>query len=348
MSEKRDSLYDISWQVDEATYRADKSLSYSTIARFHREGFDGLGKLFDKIESPSLLFGSLVDILITGTQQEFDDNFIVAEFPDLPDSQINIVKTLFDRHSNSYTTLEDIPQDVLISITTELEFQKGWKPETRAKVIKENGGQYYSLLHLCANKKLVSTKDYTDAQECVEALRTSENTSDYFASPLPFEDDVEKFYQLKFKGDWNGISIRCMLDKIDIDHKAKKIRPIDLKTSFKPEWDFFKSFIQWGYWIQAQLYWYILRQNLDKHPLYKDYELLDYQFIIVSNNTRKPLVWEYSDTKSIIDLAYGKNNDIVCKNWRGIVEELNYYLTKNPPYPLGIGQVNDITYWLNK
>ena len=100
--------------------------------------------------------------------------------------------------------------------------------------------------------------------------------------------------------------------------------------------------------IQAQLYWYILRQNLDKHPLYKDYELLNYQFIVISNNTRKPLVWEYPDTKSTIDLCYGKNNEITCKNWRGIVGELNYYLTKSPAYPLGIGQVNDITYWLNK
>ena len=45
---KRESLFDISWQVDELTYRTDNALSYSTIARVHREGFEGLPKLFDK------------------------------------------------------------------------------------------------------------------------------------------------------------------------------------------------------------------------------------------------------------------------------------------------------------
>lgn len=89
---KRESLFDISWQVDELTYRADNALSYSTIARFHREGFEGLSKLFDKIESPSLLFGSLVDTLLTGSEEEFNNTYLVAEFPSIPDSQSNVIK----------------------------------------------------------------------------------------------------------------------------------------------------------------------------------------------------------------------------------------------------------------
>ena len=72
---QRESLYDISWQVDEPEYRKDPAYSYSTIARFHREGFEGLPKLFDKVESPSLLFGSLVDTLLTGSTEEFDKTF---------------------------------------------------------------------------------------------------------------------------------------------------------------------------------------------------------------------------------------------------------------------------------
>ena len=31
------------------------------------------------------------------------------------------------------------------------------------------------------------------------------------------------------------------------NHKEKVVYPIDLKTSSKPEWDFYKSFIEWGY-----------------------------------------------------------------------------------------------------
>ena len=90
MEEK--SLYDISWKVSEEEYRADSAYSYSTIARFDREGFNNLDKLFDKLETPSLLFGSLVDTLLTDGQEEFDRRFEVADFPVLSDTLIQITR----------------------------------------------------------------------------------------------------------------------------------------------------------------------------------------------------------------------------------------------------------------
>ena len=74
------SLYDISWQVTEEEYRADKALSYSTLAKFKRSGFNGLNNLFDKVETPSLTFGSAVDSIITGGEEEFNERFFVAKF----------------------------------------------------------------------------------------------------------------------------------------------------------------------------------------------------------------------------------------------------------------------------
>ena len=134
---------------------------------------------------------------------------------------------------------------------------------------------------------------------------------------------------------------------IIVDHKNKVIIPCDLKTSSKKEWKFHKSFIEWNYWIQAQLYWYIIKQNLEKDEIYKNYELLNYRFIVVSRNSKKPLVWEYTDTKATTDCFYGKNNQYICRNWREIVQELNYYLNSKPEYPIGITDINDIKEWLN-
>ena len=70
----RKSLKDISWDVTEEVYREDPALSYSTLARYEREGFNNLSKLFNRIETPSLTFGSAVDSIITGGQEEFDDS----------------------------------------------------------------------------------------------------------------------------------------------------------------------------------------------------------------------------------------------------------------------------------
>ena len=61
----RKSIVDISWKVDEPTYRADPAFSYSTLSKYDREGFRKLGSLFDKVKSPALRFGSAVDTMIT-------------------------------------------------------------------------------------------------------------------------------------------------------------------------------------------------------------------------------------------------------------------------------------------
>lgn len=343
----RKSLFDISWKVSEEEYRADPAYSYSTIARFNREGFNNIDKLFDKIETPSLVFGSMVDTLLTDGQEEFDNRFVVAQFPDIPDSIIKIAKDLFREFGDMHRRLEDIPDEEVSIKATLFNYQPNWKPETRVRVIKEKGAEYYSLLSLAVSKTLVSTNDYLDAVNCVETLRNHPYTEDYFKPNNPFDTDIERFYQLKFKGEWNGIPLRCMADLIIVDHKSKRIIPCDLKTSSKKEWDFHKSFIDWNYWIQAQLYWYIIRQNLDKDELYKNYTLENYRFIVISRNSKKPLVWEYSDTKSVVDCYYGRNKQYVCKNWRGLVATLHYYLTSRPDYPINIDKINNIEIWLN-
>lgn len=341
-------LVDISWQVSEEEYRADKAYSYSTLAKFDREGFNNLESLFDKVESPSLLFGSMVDTLLTDGQEAFNERFLVAEFPEVPDSIIKVLKYLFDSIGDLYRSLEEVPEHLILTAATSNKYQENWRPETRVKVIKEKGSEYYKLLMLSLDKELVSNKLYQDATTCVDILRTNEATKWYFSLDNPF-DGIERYYQLKFKGEYEGIPLRCMMDLAVVDNNNKVIYPCDLKTSYKKEWDFYKSFIEWKYYIQAMLYWRILRDNMDKDPKFKDYKLADYRFIVISNGSRKPLVWEYPDTQVITDVVYGKNKDILCRNWRNIVKELHYYMTTGREYPIGIvtEEPNNIIKWLN-
>lgn len=342
------SLYDISWQCDEETYRADPAYSYSTIARFNREGFNNIDKLFDKLETPSLLFGSMVDTLLTDGQEEFNNRFVVAQFPNISSTVAKIVQDIFREFSPTHRRLVDIPDSEIIMRASSFGYYPNWKPETRARVIKEQGAEYYDKLFLAIDKTLVTEEDYIKAENCVEKLKTHPFTKWYFEENNPFDPSIERFYQLKFKGEYGNIPLRCMADLIIVDHNRKIIIPCDLKTSSKKEWDFYKSFIEWNYWIQAQLYWYIIRQNLDKDEVYKDYKLLDYRFIVISAGSKKPLVWEYPDTQVTVEINYGKKDQYHCKNWREIVKELHYYLTKMPEYPVGISEVNNLKTWLNK
>jgi hypothetical protein len=342
------SFKDISLNITEEEYRADPALSYSTLARYEREGFDKLDKLFEKIDTPSLTFGSMVDSIITGGMEEFNDRFLVADYPKgLSDTLIQIANILFTRYKDTYSNVSDIPDNILADIGKQCDFWANDKyANHRVKLIKEGCSEYYNLLYLSGDKKIVSSEDYKDVLACVDVLKNSDATKYFFKEDNPF-DNIERCYQLKFKATLNEVDYRCMADLLLINHDGKYVIPIDLKTSGKAEYNFHKSFVQWMYQIQARLYWRIIRDNMNKDDYFKDFKLFDYKFIVVNRNTLTPMVWEFKDTTALGELHYGK--DIIMRDPEVIGKELNYYLTNKPSVPIGILKdgTNDLRKWLN-
>ena len=342
---------DISWNVTEEEYRNDPYLSYSTLATYERGGFNALPSLFDKKESPSLTFGSAVDSILTGGMDEFNERFIVADFPELPESIVKIVKSLFSTFKDKYNSLSKIPTDDVIYVTQEEGYQPNWKAETRVKVIKEKGAEYYGLLYIVEGGKTIITQSmYEDVLKTVDSLRNSESTRKYFAEDNPFEPNIKHYYQLKFKGVLNRIGYRSMADLIVVDYKNKVVYPCDLKTSSHYEWDFFKSFVEWNYSIQAKLYWRLIRQAMDNDKYFKDFSLSNYRFIVVNKNSLTPLVWEFEETQSTEDIVVGSKKQIIMRDPETIGKELYYYLNNDNKVPVGIecDKPNSLLVWLNK
>lgn len=123
-----------------------------------------------------------------------------------------------------------------------------------------------------------------------------------------------------------------MLIIVDYDHK--KILPSDLKTSGMPEYHFEHSFLKWLYVIQSRLYWRIIRDNLDRDPYFKDFELLDYRFIVVNKESLTPLVWKFPLTMSYGTLVDEEGNEY--RDPFEIGKELRHYLDDRPAVPDGI------------
>ena len=343
------SLYDISWQVTEPEYRADPALSYSTLAKYERKGrFNALPTLFDKDVSPSLTFGSLVDCLLTGSKEEFDAQFFVAEFPKLSDALVLIANTLFARYgkvvddvdgmfgeAHYYATIEEMPDNYLSEVGKQCDFWANDKwDNVRAKKIREGGiADYYKLLVLADGKEVINQKDVDDAYAAVEALKSSDNTEFYFASNNTEVDGIERLYQLKFKGEdpEKHTKFRCMADLIIVDYNAKTIQPCDLKTSSHNEWEFHKSMADWRYDIQARLYWRLIKQNIEKDEFFKDFKLLPYKFIVVNRINLQPMVWDFplTEAEGLLTLKTVRNGVYLWRDPYTIGEELDYYLS-NP------------------
>ena len=245
------SIKELAWNVTEPEYRADSAISYSTLSRFEREGWRKLGSLFDKIETPSLTFGSAVDTKLTDGDEAFNERFIVCDFPPLSDTLISITKFLHKNFHENHRKLSMIDDAEISRAALMFNYYANPKYENfRVKSIKESCSEYYSLLTLAGDKTVLSQNDYADVMACVDELKTNPATKHFFSSN-PFEAQIEKVFQLKFRAEFQGIPVRCMFDEIIVDHEKKMIYPIDLKTTGHPEEEFEGSFVTWRYEISG-------------------------------------------------------------------------------------------------
>lgn len=312
------SLKDISWNVPESEYRADTTLSYSKLSQFFKNGPKALISN-EKVDTPSLRFGSLVDCVLTAPE-EFDDRFYVADIDRFSDTIRKIVEWTSSSTEVQRDSLSDFGEMLLVPLD-EFEYQTNWKPETRIKKLIEMGSDYYTVLKYSTGKIIISPQEFSDAQQCCQTLRTHPFTYQIFEC----NENEEIFYQLKFRDNVFGVDVRIMTDLIKVNHKEKKIYPYDLKTTGKNEEDFEKSYVDWNYSIQKGLYSRVLVQKIKNDDFFKDYDLMSFKFIVINKNNLCPLIWDVGS-----DEMDGCNDYNLQKklgiNWSKLLEDANWHL----------------------
>ena len=211
MIEIQKELNEIALDITEPQYRAMPELSYSNLSTYERTGYNGLEHLFDKIESPSLTLGSIVDTILTGGKDEFDDKFTVLDV-NVTDGGKKVIDKLLSMNL-PYDSFEDIPQGIVSNAAKEAGFWKDDKWNNRRYHEVLNTGNIAALYNasLHAEKTIVDTETYNDAVSMVKALREAPATSGYFADNDELSP-IKRYYQLKFKAKLQGVGYRCMAD----------------------------------------------------------------------------------------------------------------------------------------
>lgn len=314
-------LSDIAWNVTEPEYRKDKALSYSTLSKYEREGFEAL--FGPSVKTSSLTYGSVVDTMVTDGMDAYKDKYIALPLHSSPSIQLILNKLAKNITSQ---TLYDVDKDTIVQYAKTFHYGDNWKTDTiYRKLVNNETDKDYQLIQqaLSVNpcKEIITTSVYDDAIAAVTALKTSPNTKWYFA---PDSQYVEHYYQLKFKGTLNQVDYRCMADLIIVLPDTKQIIPCDLKTTGHPEIMFWDSFHKWYYFYQAKLYWNLIRQTLDNDSYFKDFNLLPYKFIVVNKTTLNPMVYTYDETE-LTDYTY---NGITFRNPLIVGQELRTLLNK--------------------
>ena len=347
-------LCDISWQVDEPTYRADPAISYSTLSSYAKKGIKGLKDALEglKISSASLRHGSAVDTLLTD-EENFENFYIIANYIRPSDQIRNIVDSLWEKALNEdiegslQQFSENFPEAMLMVINEHGYGGDNWKPETKIKKIMESGEEYYNLLTLTKNgKELIHQDDYALALACVDEIKNNQYTRWLFEE----SENSKIYYQLKFKmsfllervdsmylinkyapKDWQDSllerdTIRCMFDIIHVDYENKVITPIDLKTTSFNEEDFGdKAFYDWYYDLQSTMYSHILREICAQDEYFKDFKIKHFTFLPINKLNLNPQFFIHPESSTPKQNVFYDYMGRIHKPWYQLLEEVRWF-----------------------
>lgn len=320
------SLKDYSLNLSEADYHAYPAWSYSLIARYARDGFGSLAALHTPITpTPAMEFGSLVDAMVTRPDDIINEYAVSDTVP--PPAEKKVLDALL---TITNTPFMRVAEEEIKAAIDMAEYQKNWKFDTQYKHIVEYS-EYYDIRR--TGRKIVSSQDWLDAIDMRNAIWTHP-----LAGTL-FQHGDEFLYQIQFAKKiwleaWN-VEIKAMLDLLKVDHKAKTLQPIDLKTSSTPGYDFANSFTRMRYDLQASLYTALLKEVIKDTEEYKDYTILPFLFIDISRQDKVPVVYSYdpNDESQLDGLAF---KEYKYKSWDSLLCEILSYEENEAVVPFNI------------
>jgi hypothetical protein len=212
-------------------------------------------------------FGTMVDIMLTGTKQEFDEKFYrIPDSIKCTDTVKAIVIGVYKEIKEDIVPVTEISnyKDVILKHCKYQDYQPKWKDDTRVDKIIEQGGKYFDILTESEGKITVTETEYSNAVSCVMALK-----SDKFIRPFvdkKYDTEVEFLDKFIVEFNMDGIEIKGELDRVVVNHKTKIITPIDFKTTGKSINSFQSDFWYYRYDFQAATY----RVGLAQHSFIQD------------------------------------------------------------------------------
>lgn len=179
-------------------------------------------------------------------------------------------------------------------------------------------------------KKMMSAQDWEDARTMYKAMKANSYINELFYGK---DDNVEHLFQMQFQVDYELPSkqvtqVKIMPDLLNVYHNTKTIRPVDLKTSTVPAYQFSENFLKFRYDLQAHTYSDVLKKVISQDEQLRDYTILPYLFVDISREDKIPVVYEYDQTDftQINGLCFtSKGREYQYRHWTNLLDEILSY-----------------------
>jgi hypothetical protein len=289
----------------EKEYRKAEGINYSKLSAVDR---DPKSVNRESSETDAMLKGSIVDCLLTGGDFHAE-YYVMTTVKPKSEQMIAYVESMVRSGNHEVAQIES-----------------GYKQKVSEAKWEKEGRFYYDALIASEGKTVISWEMNTECTAVVKALKENEFTGKYFNNMAP--EDVEIKDQLIIFFTVMGKKCKAMLDKVVVSHGARKIYPIDLKTTGKSVKQFKASFVFWRYYIQAAFYTEAVTQWAAEY--YPEYTVEPFEFIVAEMaNYNPPMIYTVSEQDLLVGRFGGEDfygNPI--KGYEQLMNDLQWH-TKN-------------------
>lgn len=299
--------------MTEKEYRALEIDSYSSLKVFNddRKKYYKRYILKENVKeetSPELTNGLLVDCL-QFTPHEYEDRFTLT-VSQVPTGQYakfvtelwKITKANMDPNGTVTKSLEDMMEEAYGAVKFDkdgniIDFKRDNFETVKRKFLGTELELHYSQLRESYGKIVIELSDLEKAQAVVYELKTNQFTKDIMN--LTTNKRYTVYNQFPIIGELDGTitksvgyKLKCLVDKLIIDHEMKMIHIYDLKTAWDNERTFKYSYLKYRYYIQMAVYFYLVVEWKKKIKEISDYGVHFPRFIVAeSNNYKNPLIY---------------------------------------------------------
>lgn len=259
----------------------DLKLSYSKLSSFIEGGAKALVKK-KELTGDGVKEGGLIDCLLFTPDEMLNDYYIFDGI-----KPTATAGELCDLVFNLFTEIPTVDEVVEVSRRHGY-WSKVVNPETYIKKFDtEDFWGYLKSQYSSKSKTIITTEQLQRAEEVVEILKSHAYSKAIVAFPTKTQS---KYAQYKIEYRYKNVIFRGILDLLVIDHSAKTVQMIDLKTGAPVAEAFSQSFVKYRYYLQEAVYQHAFKKICEDLKL-EGYTLLPFQFLYISRFEKLPLVY---------------------------------------------------------
>jgi len=309
----------------EKEYKDSNCMSYSIF----KDVFDNPNILLKPKEEKKeewLIFGTMVDLMLTGNAGELDDMIVINDT--VPSEQYKKISDyILENNLDPNNLTDDQVEECYIASESKV----NWGVPVKRQKILDNCLSYVELIKNNNDKIIVSSALFDEAVRVAHVLTSHRWSKFLFLSSVEQKaNNIEIYYQYKIKYLYGGILFKSKIDVLLIDHKTKTIHPFDIKTGSDTPRTFTRSAMyRYKYLYQAALYRTGLECFIKEIPELKDYTVESFRFVYVSRIVPEyPVILNITDDLHFSFMELGMfNGSYHFYSVEKIIRAVRHYLT---------------------